>query len=209
MYPFPQSVNPSLRSHIDAQIAFFNEFSQAVSRSFQQVGRLNMQLSQALFEEAANVGQRLLTAERPTDAVSVAAAQAHPASEKLRAYQQHLSQLVASTQVDLTRVAEQHVQETSRTARALADDVTRAATEETDKSLRQQEDAIKNFRDPFKQEGGRGDKAGAQFQGNLQSGGDEAGAGVEADGPAGKVSVQGSMQGNPARHAVNKNAQSR
>lgn len=209
MYPFPQSVNPSLRSHIDAQIAFFNEFSQAVSRSFQQVGRLNMQLSQALFEEAANVGQRLLTAERPTDAVSVAAAQAHPASEKLRAYQQHLSQLVASTQVDLTRVAEQHVQETSRTARALADDVTRAATEETDKSLRQQEDAIKNFRDPFKQEGGRGDKAGAQFQGNLQSGGDEAGAGVEADGPAGKVSVQGNMQGNPARHAVNKNAQSR
>lgn len=209
MYPFPQSVNPSLRSHIDAQIAFFNEFSQAVSRSFQQVGRLNMQLSQALFEEAANVGQRLLTAERPTDAVSVAAAQAHPASEKLRAYQQHLSQLVASTQVDLTRVTEQHVQETSRTARALADDVTRAATEETDKSLRQQEDAIKNFRDPFKQEGGRGDKAGAQFQGNLQSGGDEAGAGVEADGPAGKVSVQGNMQGNPARHAVNKNAQSR
>ena len=198
MYPFPQSVNPALRSHIDAQIAFFNELSQAVSRSFQQVGQLNMQLNQTLFEEVANAGQRLLTTERPTDAMSVAAAHAQPATEKLRAYQQHLSQLAASTQVDLTRVTEQHVQETSRTARALADDVTRAAAEETDKSLRQQEDTIKNFRDPF-EEGTRGDKTGAQFQGNLQSGGDEASARVEADGPAGKVSAQGNMQGNQAR----------
>jgi phasin family protein len=206
MYPFPQSVSPALRSHLDAQIAFFNELSQAVSRSFQQVGQLNMQLQQALFEEVTNAGQRLLTAERPTDAMSVAAAHAHPASEKLRAYQQQLSQLAASTQVDLTRVTEQHVQETSRTARALAEDVTRAAAEATDKSLRQQEDAIKNFRDPFKEEGTRGEQGGAHFKGNLQSGGDEAGARVEADGPAGKVSVQGNMQGNPARHAVNKNA---
>ncbi|PQO96639.1 hypothetical protein C5614_16170 [Massilia phosphatilytica] len=200
MYPFPQSVNPALRSHIDAQVAFFNELSQVLSRSFQQVSQLNMQLNQTLFEEVANAGQRLLTTERPTDAMSVAAAHAQPATDKLRAYHQHLSQLAASTQVDLTRVTEQHVQETSRTARALADDVTRAAVEETDKSLRQQEETIKNFRDPFE----RGDKTGAQFQGNRQSGGDEASASVEAEGPAGKVSAQGNMQGNQARPAGNK-----
>jgi hypothetical protein len=132
--------------------------------------------------------------------MSVAAAHAQPTTDKLRAYHQHLSQLAASTQVDLTRVTEQHVQQTSRTARALADGVTRAATEETDKSLRQHEETIKNFRDPFE----RADKAGAQFQGNLQSGGDEASARVEAEGPAGKVSVQGNMQGNQARQG-NKN----
>ncbi|MFL6634580.1 MAG: phasin family protein [Massilia sp.] len=200
MYPFPQSVNPALRSHIDAQVAFFNELSQVMSRSFQQVSQLNMQLNQTLFEEVANVGQRLLTTERPTDAMSVAAAHAQPTTDKLRAYHQHLSQLAASTQVDLTRVTEQHVQQTSRTARALADGVTRAATEETDKSLRQHEETIKNFRDPFE----RADKAGAQFQGNLQSGGDEASARVEAEGPAGKVSVQGNMQGNQTRQG-NKN----
>jgi phasin family protein len=203
MYPFPQSVNPALRSHIDAQIAFFNEMSQVMSRSFRQVGQLNMQLNQALFEEATNVGQRLLTTERLTEAMSIAASRAQPATETLRAYDQQLSKLAAATQVDLTRVTEQHVQETSRTARALADDVTRAAVEETNKSMREQEEIVKNFRDPFEQEATRGDKTGVRFQGNLQSSGDEADAHVQADGPAGKVSAQGNMQGNQTRQSVN------
>ena len=205
MYPFPQSVNPSLRSHIDAQIAFFNELSQAMSRSFQQVGQLNMQLTQTLFEQATNAGQRLLTSERTIEAMSDAASRVLPVSEMLRAYQQHLSKIASATQVDLTQVTERHVQETSRTARALADDVARAAVEETNKSMRKQEETMKNFRDPFEQEGGRGEKTGTQFQGNLQSSGDDAVPRVGADGPAGKVSAQGNMQGNQARQAVHKN----
>ncbi|MGO4478363.1 phasin family protein [Massilia sp. 2TAF26] len=205
MYPFPQSVNPALRLHIDAQVAFFNELSQAMSRSFQQIGQLNMQLTQSLFEQATKAGQHLLTTEHPTEAMSLAAARAQPATETLRVYQQHLSQIASATQVDLTQVSERHVPETSRTARALADDVTRAAVEETSKSMRQQEEAAKDFRDLFKQEGKRGERAGAQFQGNLQSGGRDAGVRVEAEGPAGKVSAQGNMQGNQAHESVNKN----
>jgi phasin family protein len=205
MYPFPQSVHPALRSHIDAQIAFFNELSQAMSRSFQQVGLLNLQLTQALFEQAASAGQRMLASERSIEAMSDAASRAQPVTETLRAYQQQLSKIASATQVDLSQVTERHVQETSRTARALADDVTRAAVEETDKSMRQQEEAVKNLRAPFEQEAGRGARIGAQFQGNLQSGGDDAGARVEADGPAGKVSAQGNMQGNQVRESASKN----
>jgi phasin family protein len=205
MYPFPQSVNPAVRSHIDAQVAFFNDLSQAMSSSFQQVFQLNLQLSQTLLEEVANVGQRVLTTERPTDALSGVAARAQPATEKLRAYQQHLSQLAASTQVDLTRVTERHIQETSRTARTLAEEVTRVTTEETNKSLRQQEETIKSFRDPFIQEGNRSGRTEAQYQGNLQSSSGDAEVRMEADGPAGKVSAQGNMQGNQARQSADKN----
>ncbi|MGJ7913928.1 phasin family protein [Massilia sp. LXY-6] len=205
MYPFPQSVNPALRSHLDAQVAFFNELSQVMSRSFQQVGQLNMQLNQTLFEEAANIGQRLLTTERPTDAMSAAAARAQPATEKLRTYHQHLSQIASATQVDLAQVTERHVQETSRTARVLADDVTRVAADETNKTMREHEETVKNFRDPFDQEATRAEKAGAQFRGNLQSGGDEAEARGKADGPAGKISAQGNMQGNQVREPGSKN----
>jgi phasin family protein len=206
MYPFPQSVNPAVRSHIDAQVAFFNDLSQAMSRSVQQMFQLNMQLSQSMFEEAATVSQRLLTTERPTEALSGVASRAQPATEKLRAYQQHLSQLAASTQVDLTKVTERHIPETSRSARTLADEVTRVTAEETNKSMRQQEETIRNFRDPFVQEGARGSRSDAQFQGNLHSGGGgEAEARMDADGPAGKVSVQGNMQGNQTRQSVDKN----
>jgi len=193
MYPYPQSVNPAVRSHLDAQNAFLSELSHAMSRSFQQIFQLNMQLSQSLIEEASGTAQRMLTAERPTDALSAAVAGAQPGTDKLRAYQQQLSQLAAATQVDLSRVTEQHVQETSRTARALADDVTRATKEETDKNWRQQEDTIKNSRDAFMKEAERGAKAGAQFQGNLQRGADDASG--KPDNQAGSPSFPGNAQG--------------
>lgn len=193
MYPFPQSVNPAMRSHFDAQTAFMNELSQTMSRSFQQVFQLNMQLGQSLLAEITGTAQRMLAAGRPTDALSAAAAGVQPGSDKLRAYQQQLSQLAAATQVDLSRVTEQHVQEMSRTARALAEDVTRAAAEETDKNLRRQEETVKHSRDAFRQEAERGARTGARFQGNLQSGTD--GAGEKPDGQAGPPSFPGNVQG--------------
>lgn len=187
MYPYPHSVNPSLRSHFDAQAAFFNELSDSMSRSFQQVGQLNMQLTQALFEQAANAGQGWLKAERPVEAISAAASRAQPAADTLRAYQQHLSRIASATQVDLTQVVERHLPETSRTARALADDVTRAAVEETNESMRQQEDAVKSFRDPFERTGKRDEGTSAQFPDNLQRGGGNAAMGMKAEEQAGHV----------------------
>ena len=190
MYPYPQSINPAVRSHIDAQAAFFNELAQTMSRSFQQVFQLNIQLGQTLLEEAAGTAQRMLTAERPSDALSAAAARAQPGTDKLREYQQQLSQLAAATQVDLSRVTEQHVQETSRTARALVDDVSRTAAEETAKGLRQREDAIKMSRDAFTKDAERGTKAAAQYQGNLQSGAD-----AKIDGQAVSTKGSGNVEG--------------
>ena len=191
MYPFPQSVNPAVRTHVDAQTAFMNELSQTVSRAFQQVFQLNMQLGQGLIEEATSTAQRMLTTSRPTDALSAAASSAQPSTEKFLSYQQQLSQLAASTQVDLTRVSEQHVQETSRTARALADEVTRVSSEETDKRLREQEDTMKNTRDAFTKNAERGVKAGAQFLNELK---DDV-ANAKPDGQAGPPRASGSMQG--------------
>lgn len=197
MYPFPQSVNPAVRSHLDAQMAFANELSQTMSRSMQQLFQLNMQLGHTLLEEAACSVQRMLTTERPGDALSAAALRAQPATDKLRAYQQQLSQLAATIQVDLTRVTEQHVQETSRTARALADDVTRTAGEDTEKDLRQQEETIRKARDAVSEGAERGARMGTQFKGNLQSGSD--GASGKPNGQAGQPGMPGNMQGSTAQ----------
>ena len=202
MYPFPQSVNPAVRSHLDAQMAFMNELSQTMSRSFQQVFQLNMQLGHTLLEEATGTAQRMLTTEHPSDALSAAASRAQPATDRLRAYQQQLSQLAATTQVDLTRVTEHHVQETSRTARALANEVTRSVGEDTDKDLRQQEETIRKSRDAFRQEAERGAGMGAQFKGNLQS---DDGMSPKPDGQAGQPPVPGNMQGGSISQGVIKN----
>ncbi|MYM22368.1 TIGR01841 family phasin [Duganella sp. FT135W] len=149
MYPFSQSVTPAAKTHLEAQLSFFNDLSKSLFRTVQQYSDLNIQLAQTLLEESTQVGQQVITAHRPTEALSVAAAHAQPTAEKLRAYQQHLSRIAADTHVDLSKVAEEHVQETSRTAKALADEVARVTTEETEKTLRNHKDAVDRFTDPF------------------------------------------------------------
>jgi len=101
MHPFPQSVIPAVYSHLNAQVAFFNELPLAVSRSFQQACWLNMQLGHTLIEEAFLVGLSMVPTKRATATLSVAASRTQPTAEKPSADQQCLSQPTADAQVDL------------------------------------------------------------------------------------------------------------
>ncbi|GGY14035.1 TIGR01841 family phasin [Massilia dura] len=195
MFLFSQSVTPAVRTHLNAQAAFLNDVSKSLSRSFQEMCQLNIQLGQTLLEESTIVGHQLLSTDRPSDLISVTAARAQPAAEKLRVYQQHLSRVAADSQVDFTHVAEQHVQETSRTARALADQVARSAAEETDRSVRHQEESLKNFRDPFEHGKSSERGNGGTYRGSMQAAGEgsQGSAQVDIDGEHGsfKANVQG------------------
>ena len=187
MYPFSQSVTPAARTHFEAQMAFFNDMSKSLFRTVQQYSDLNIQLAQTMLEESTMTGHQFIIAGRPTEAIAAAAAHAQPTAEKLRAYQQHLSRIAADTHVDLSKVAEEHVQETSRTAKALADEVARVTSEETEKNLRSQQDAVSKFTDPFM----------SQFDGARQGRGNEmrGSQSLQSAGPNGAESHAGSMQG--------------
>ncbi|MBQ5948035.1 TIGR01841 family phasin [Massilia sp. ST3] len=159
MYPFPQSVTPAVRSHLDAHAAFVNEMSKSLFRSFQNMCDLNIQLAQTLLEETTLASQQVLSADRQTELLSAAAARAQPTTEKLRAYQQHIARLAAESQVELARVTEQHVQNTSRTARALVDEVARSTAEEAERGIRSQQDAMRSMADPFARPSGEAQRA--------------------------------------------------
>lgn len=168
MFPFPHSATPAIRTHLDAQLACFNDMSKALSRSLQRLCELNIQLSQTMLEEGGIAGQQLLTTDRANDAIAITASRAQPAANKLRAYQQHVSRIVADAQLELARVAEQHSPITSRTARNLADQVAQAAAQETEENTVKQHDMMNSFRDPFQPHGAeRGTFSAAT--GNLQS----------------------------------------
>lgn len=207
MFPFSSSVTPAVRTHLDSQAAFFNDLSKSMTGAFQNICQANMQLGQAMFEESVIASQRLLTTRNSSDAFSEVASRAQPAADKLRSYQQHLSRLTADTQVDLARVTQEHVQETARTAHALADEVTRTAVEETDRSMRKQEEALKNFRNPFESDAPRGNGS-AQPKAAPQPQREGAGASMQVDSQAGNASFHGSAQsqsGQSAQQAANKN----
>jgi phasin family protein len=159
MYPYPEAVSPAARSHLDAQLAFFHEMSKTLTQSFQNLVDLNMRVSRSYLEESGITAQQMLAAKSPADALSIAVARVHPASQSLLAYHQQVSKAAADTQVELNRVSEKHVQETSRTASGLADEVKRAAADQTERNVRQQQDMSKSAADAFE-----------SFQGNMQGG---------------------------------------
>jgi phasin family protein len=169
MYPFPQNVTPAVRTHVDAQTAFLNDMSKSIFKSFQDICNLNIQLMQTLIEETALTGKQVLSADRQADLLSAATARAQPTTDKLRAYQQHITRLAADSQVELARVTEQHVQTTTRTARALADEVARDATEQTERSLRTQQETARQFADPFAR-GGNGAASPSQASPDGENG---------------------------------------
>ena len=197
MYPFAQSVTPAVRTHMDAQMSFVNDISKSFFRSFQQVCDLNIQLAQTMLEETTLAGQQVMSHTRPTEAISAASARAQPAAEKLRAYQQHVSRVAADAQVDLARVTEQHVQETSRTAKALADEVQRAASEETERGIRTQQETMAKFSDPFQNAASRGNGGSASMQ-NAEGGGQMGGSqqGAAAQGAQAAQAAQGAKNSN-------------
>lgn len=198
MFPYSQSVTPAVRSHIDAQVSFINDLSKSLFQSFQQLCDLNIQLTQTMLEEATHTSQHMLTADRQTDIIGAAASRAQPATDKLRAYQQHISRVAADAQVQLARVTEQHVQETTRTARQLADEVQRVASEETERNMRNQQETMRKFSDPFMQNGSqRGNGSGASMQsgqyGSAQGG--SSAQGSSSGGSQSDMSGSGSMSG--------------
>jgi phasin family protein len=177
MYPFPQSIAPAVRTHIDAQTAFLNDISKSLFSAFQQMCDLNIQLVQTMLEETTLAGKQVLSTDRQSELLSAATARTQPAADKLRAYQHHIARLAADAQVEMARVTEQHVQNTTRTARALADEVARDATEQTERGLRAQQETARQFSDPFVRPGNGAAQtqstslpAGAQQQAGQQGG---------------------------------------
>jgi phasin family protein len=186
MYPFPQTVAPAVKTHVDAQTAFLNDISKSWFRSIQQICDLNIQLVQTMMEETALASKHVLNADRQTEVLSAAASRAQPASDKLRAYQQHITRLAADTQVEIARVTEQHIQNTSRTARALADEVARDAKEQTERGLHAQQETLQKFADPFTRQGD-----GAASPSQRSTGAEGAPAGQQHTPPGGQASTQG------------------
>src|SRR5471032_489713 len=99
MYPYSPSVSPAAKSHLEAQLSFFNGISKSLFRSVQQFSELNLQFAQGLLEESRIAGQHLITVDRAEDLFQAAAASGQPVAEQLRIYQQQASRLAADAKL--------------------------------------------------------------------------------------------------------------
>jgi phasin family protein len=149
MFPYSQPATPAAQNHMAAQYTMLTDFMKKFFDSAQRINELNIEVAKTVMEESLSNVQQISAAKDPVEMLSIAASQAQPTAEKIRAYQQHLTHIAASTQVDLAKSAEAHVPETTRTAAALADEVAKRAVEETEKATQRQKAAMEKLTTPI------------------------------------------------------------
>jgi phasin family protein len=125
-----QPMTPALHDYMNAQYAMFHEVSRKAFESAQKVSELHTRIVKSAWENSLKSVQQVAVSRDPYEAVSIVAAQAQPASERLRQYQQELVNIAASTQQEFAKTAESHMPNTSRTASAVADAVARTAKDQ-------------------------------------------------------------------------------
>jgi phasin family protein len=129
----PPAFKAALGQHAELQLSFCTEIGNKMLAASQQMMQLNLQLMHAVIAQMDSANHQLMQAQNPAEFASAMVNQVHPIVEHWRSYQQCLPNVLASTQVELTKAAESHVPQVTRSAVAIADELTRVAAEETEK----------------------------------------------------------------------------
>jgi len=152
MFSFNQpSISPAVKSQLDAQFEFFSDLSKKMFEGVQKVNELNVQVATTVFEESLASTRQLLTSTGRNEALSIIAGQAQPNAEKIRAYQQHVRNILAETQAGAAQTLESHMPKTVRAAEAVVKEVAQKASEETAKVTQRQQEAMAKLTTPIKQ----------------------------------------------------------
>jgi phasin family protein len=151
MFYFNQpSISPAVKSQIDAQFDFFSDLSRKMFDGVRKMNELNVQVATTVFEESLASTRQLLSSADRNEALSIVAGQAQPNAEKIRAYQQHVNNILAETQASAAQTLESHIPKTVRATEAVVNEVAQRASEETAKTTQRQQDAMSKLTTPIK-----------------------------------------------------------
>lgn len=151
MFYFNQpSISPAVKSQVDAQFAFFSDLSKKMFESVQKLNELNVQVATTVFQESLTSAKQLLSSTDRNEALSIVAGQAQPTAEKIRAYQQHVHNILAETQANAAQTLESHIPKTVRATEAVVNEVAQKASEETEKATQRQKEAMEKLTTPIK-----------------------------------------------------------
>ena len=131
------ALNPAfkaaLEKHTELQLTFLTDVGNKMLTASEQMMQLNLQLMHAVIVQMHDANHQLMQAQTPAEFACAATNQVHPIVEHWRSYQQCLPNVLASTQVELTKVTQSHVPQATRSTVAITDELARAASEVAEK----------------------------------------------------------------------------
>jgi phasin family protein len=150
MFNFPESsISQAVKAQLNAQFSFFTQYSDKVLDGVQKINELNAQVAKTMLDESLSTAQRILATKDQQQNLSVVAGQAQPAAEKIRAYQQHVQNILMETQAGIAKIVETHMPETARAAEAVVREVAQKATDDTARATQRQKEALEKVSMPI------------------------------------------------------------
>jgi hypothetical protein len=115
MTSFVETLTPAAKEHAEARIDYYNDLTQAVLHSMQQLSEVNMQFGRDWLDTStATLRGSLVTP--PTERPAELAPAAQAMLQRLQAYHQQLAKLASEFQTEITGVVQQHAPQAARTA---------------------------------------------------------------------------------------------
>lgn len=139
---------PALQSHFDAQVSLMTDVAGKMYDAIHRVTELNLKLAQQLVDDGMAASRQVVASTGPVECCAAMVASSVPASDHLRTWQQQLLNVLAGTQVELTRSAETHIPQANRAASAVADDIVRRSTQATERMAAEQPSALERMAFP-------------------------------------------------------------
>ena len=133
MTSFVETLTPAAKEHAEARIDYYNDLTQAVLRSMQQLSEVNLQFGRDWLDTSTAVLRGGLTTPSAERAAELAPA-AQATLQRLQAYHQQLAKLASEFQSEIGKVVQQHAPEAARTA----NDLVNAGREATKRKINEE-----------------------------------------------------------------------
>lgn len=133
---------PAIKSQFESQLKLLTQLTHQTYDSMRKLSELNLHTAQQMFEDSMNVNRQLLACSDPFQWTSAVMNQIQPATERIRNYQHELMGMLAGAQAEMSRTSETLIPEAGRAAAAVADEMARRGTEESEKLAARQRSTL-------------------------------------------------------------------
>lgn len=151
MFNFTSTTSsPAMQSQLETQFSLMTDMTKGIFDSMQRLNELNIQVAQTVMQETMTSAKEIIGASNQHEILSITAGQAQPAAEKVRAYQQHVQNILTETQANLTKTFGSHVPNATRAAEEAVREVAQRASEETAKATQRQKESMEKLTTPIR-----------------------------------------------------------
>ncbi len=143
---FQPYASPAMKAQLGAQFSFAMDLSKRIFDGVQKINELNVQVVKTLLKESAITTQKMFySINKNVPAPVIDEPAPPPVTEKIRAYQQHLQNILVETQADVAEAIESHMPETVHAAEVVVTEVVQKVSEETMKAAELQKQALEKI----------------------------------------------------------------